>query len=145
MISRSLNKSPIKYPPGPLPLAAFSRTLPKATGFNCPWGPNWRDGVANTSESGIGHTTPVGGGEERRVLRGGSWDGSQEFAAASCCNHSHPSGRFVSTGFRVVWWSPITAALRQDPHQPPQHVFAQHTCTWLIHPCMPASNSAKLI
>ena len=46
------------------------------------------------------------GGDAVRVLRGGSWHVSPEFARASFRNRYHPDGRFDRFGFRVVCWSP---------------------------------------
>ena len=109
--------------------------------FAYPWGPEWRDGVANTSEAGIGRTTAVGmypggrslqgvydlagnvwewcrneyddprktepGGDESRVLRGGSWGDSQVCARADYRDYDPPDYRYVGYGFRVVCASPI--------------------------------------
>jgi formylglycine-generating enzyme required for sulfatase activity len=109
--------------------------------FAYPWGPDWREGLANTSESEIRRTTAVGmypqgdslqrvsdlagnvwewcrnqyedprrsepGGEESRVLRGGSWSYRRVYARADYRNYNHPDYRYYYVGFRVVYSSPI--------------------------------------
>ena len=50
-------------------------------------------------------------GTESRVLRGGSWNGSQVSARAGCRNSFHPDGRLNNVGFRVVCSSPISGTL----------------------------------
>jgi hypothetical protein len=109
--------------------------------FVYPWGPKWREGLANTSESGIGRTTGVGmypggcsgqgvydlagniwewcrnlyddprgtepGAEGSRVVRGGSWDRSRDYARADYRYNYHPGYRGDYHGFRVVCGSPI--------------------------------------
>jgi conflict system STAND superfamily ATPase/sulfatase-modifying factor enzyme 1/effector-associated domain 8 (EAD8)-containing protein len=108
--------------------------------FSYPWGPEWREGLANTSEAGIGRTTAVGmypggrslqgvydlagnvwewcrniyeeprnaelGSDRSRVLRGGSWVGSQ-FGAHAVYRLDLPGSRVDYAGFRVVCASPI--------------------------------------
>jgi hypothetical protein len=101
--------------------------------FQYPWGPEWRDRVANTHESKNGGAIAVGmypGGEslqrvsdlagnvwewcrnssgekEERSLRGGSWGSFQVDARASFRNLYHPFFRAIDFGFRVVCFSPI--------------------------------------
>lgn len=94
-----------------------------------PWGDEWVDGRCNTSEAGIGDTTPVGRyspqsdspyglqdcagnvwewtgswyDEKRagRVLRGGSWFYAQRNARVSVRNNHWPDFAFSIIGFRV--------------------------------------------
>jgi len=101
-----------------------------AEGDRYPWGREWREGCANTDESGIGGTSPVGmypagrsephgvwdmggnvwewmanwSGEERRyrALRGGSWDGNQGNARVSAHDGFDPDYSYYNIGFRVV-------------------------------------------
>ncbi len=47
------------------------------------------------------------GGTESRVLRGGSWNGSQDNARAGSRGSSPPDFRYYNIGFRVVCSSPI--------------------------------------
>jgi len=47
------------------------------------------------------------GGREARVLRGGSWFGSQEGARADSRSGFDPGYRYGDVGFRVVCSSPI--------------------------------------
>jgi hypothetical protein len=98
-------------------------------GCEYPWGGDWRDGICNSREAGVGRTTPVGlfpsarskafgmedmagnvwewstdlyeGGTER-VFRGGSWnfDGSRCRAAARY--RRAPASRLSGLGFRVA-------------------------------------------
>jgi hypothetical protein len=109
--------------------------------FAYPWGREWKDGLANTSETGIGRTTAVGmypggrsrkgiydlagnvwewcrneyddprktqaGGDESRVLRGGSWLSSQDYARADSRGSAPPGVRDDGDGFRVVCGAPI--------------------------------------
>ena len=109
--------------------------------FAYPWGPEWREGAANTSESKIKGTTAVGtypqgdslqgvsdlagnvwewcrneyekpertqpGGQEFRVLRGGSWYNLLELARAAYRYRYLPDFRYYDLGFRVVCSSPI--------------------------------------
>lgn len=93
-----------------------------------PWGNEWQNDHCNTGESGIGATTPVGRyspwgdspygcvdmasnvwewtqslykeGEDRRGLRGGSWNSFAEVARAPYRNSGVSA--FVFNGFRVV-------------------------------------------
>jgi uncharacterized protein YjbI with pentapeptide repeats len=95
-----------------------------------PWGNEWGDGYCNTSESGIGTTTPVGRyspqgdspygcvdmagnvydwtvswyeeGEGWRVLRGGSWNFEQAIAAATYRDGTPHEDRINDIGFRLV-------------------------------------------
>jgi formylglycine-generating enzyme required for sulfatase activity len=46
-------------------------------------------------------------GESRRVVRGGSWDGSLPYARAACRNSSAPASRDFSLGVRLACSSPI--------------------------------------
>jgi formylglycine-generating enzyme required for sulfatase activity len=46
-------------------------------------------------------------GDDRRVVRGGSWRFSQVYARAACRFRSLPDDRLNSLGFRVVCSSPI--------------------------------------
>jgi len=100
-------------------------------GDRYPWGPEWHESRANTSEGGIGGTTPVamypagrseryevwdmGGnvwewtaswveGIEREAytLRGGSWYLSLEYARVRARDWHGPDSSFRSRGFRVV-------------------------------------------
>jgi formylglycine-generating enzyme required for sulfatase activity len=102
--------------------------------FAYPWGPDWREGVANTVESDINRTTAVGMypqgdtrqrvsdlagnvwewcrnryavDEESRVLRGGSWGSNLGGARAGFRDRFHPDDRYDAVGFRVVCSSPI--------------------------------------
>jgi formylglycine-generating enzyme required for sulfatase activity len=99
------------------------------TGTAYPWGNEWFEGYCNTSETGIGKTTPVGlfpesrsscGAEEMsgnvwqwcedlfdenntsRVLRGGSWDYVARNARSAYRGWSTPVNRVNDFGFRVV-------------------------------------------
>lgn len=110
-------------------------------GFVYPWGPEWREGIANTRESGNRGTTTVGmypagdsrqgvsdlagnvwewclnqyskpdrteaGGEESRVVRGGSWFDIRANARAAFRNGYHPGSRDDDFGFRMVSSAPI--------------------------------------
>jgi len=97
-------------------------------GRKWPWGNEWQDGLCNTLESGIKDTTPVGryspqgdspyGLQDmagnvwewtaswydekrmRRVLRGGGWDFSQDFARCACRDHDSPDLSNYVVGFR---------------------------------------------
>jgi formylglycine-generating enzyme required for sulfatase activity len=102
-----------------------------------PWGPDWSPAeeqwLANTRESGLGRSTPVGfyplgaspagvldmagnlqewclnpvdPKERSRVLRGGSWDVDQEFARSTVRVRRNPDFRYFSIGFRVACSSP---------------------------------------
>ncbi len=100
-------------------------------GRRYPWGNKWRAGHCNTSEAGVGNTTPVGQyspqgdspygcvdmagnviewteswfgeKENRRVLRGGSWLDNQRGArAASLFDYFSPGSRSSFFGFRVL-------------------------------------------
>jgi formylglycine-generating enzyme len=99
-------------------------------GRKYPWGDKWRENYCNTSESGIGKTTPVGQfspqgdspygcvdmagnvwewtdshyqeGEDWRVLRGGSFLDLRNPARAAYRYYSTPVYRSYNYGFRVV-------------------------------------------
>jgi formylglycine-generating enzyme required for sulfatase activity len=103
-------------------------------GNNYPWGPDWLEGICNTTETKLGVTTPVGifegsqsecGAEDMagnvwewcddlwsssdpyRVVRGGSWLLYSWFARSAIRNGLRPHDRLSNVGIRVV-------ALRQD-------------------------------
>ena len=103
-------------------------------GYAFPWGPDWEDGLANTSESALRGTTAVGmyphgssdlkvsdlsgnvwewcqnkyqEDQESRVLRGGSWSSDRGGARADYRYHGRPGYRVLNPGFRVVCSSPI--------------------------------------
>ena len=94
-----------------------------------PWGNEFDKEKCNTDESGIGHTTPVGGypeggsphgcldiagnvrewtdswynkKEKSRVLRGGSWYFSRDFARCADRNRFNPEIRLFLIGFRCA-------------------------------------------
>jgi formylglycine-generating enzyme required for sulfatase activity len=97
-----------------------------------PWGSDWHESRANTSEGGIGGTSPVwmypsgrsrdarsdrpigvwdmGGSvwewmaseERQKALRGGSWNFNRGDARVSFRNSIDPDGSFNHLGFRVV-------------------------------------------
>jgi formylglycine-generating enzyme required for sulfatase activity len=46
-------------------------------------------------------------GDDRRVVRGGSWGSFQDRVHAACRNRLHPANRDFYLGFRVVCSSPI--------------------------------------
>ena len=99
-------------------------------GREYPWGKDWHENHCNTEEVGLGKTSSVGSyspqgdspygcvdmsgnvwdwtaslyksDSESRVLRGGSWFGSQWFARVGRRYFNHPSGRFNHFGFRLV-------------------------------------------
>ena len=106
--------------------------------FAYPWGPEWREGFANTSESDINRTTAVGmypqgnslqgvsdlagnvwewcedwydDKKQSRVLRGGSWYYISRAARADYRYRYVPDFRDFNFGFRVVCSSPITGPL----------------------------------
>jgi hypothetical protein len=108
-------------------------------GFAYPWGPDWREGHANTAEADIKRTTAVGmfpqgdslqqvsdlagnvwewcrneyeAGQESRVLRGGSWGYDRDLARAGFRYYYPPHYRSFYIGFRVVVLSPIRNAGR---------------------------------
>jgi formylglycine-generating enzyme required for sulfatase activity len=103
-------------------------------GFTYPWGPNWREGLANTDESDLSGATAVGmyphgdslqkvsdlagnvwewcrneykTGSGSRVLRGGAWYSRPGLARADLRLHRGPFARLFYLGFRVVCSSPI--------------------------------------
>ena len=128
---------------------------------NYPWGGDWNDSYCNTSELGLGGTTPIGifpegvspygcldmagnvyewtsslwgkdwrkpeyidpynpsdgrenlkaGNEVMRLLRGGSWDLSRNYARCFSRDWYYPYSRGGGIGFRVVV-SPISASAR---------------------------------
>jgi len=92
-----------------------------------PWGDDFDASRCNTRESGLEKTSPVGAypggrssygcedvagnvwewtespweeGSEARVLRGGAWNLSHDYAACACRNDSYPQLRSVRIGFR---------------------------------------------
>lgn len=95
-----------------------------------PWGDEWVDGRANTSEAGTGGTTPVGrysplsdspygcadmagnvwewtaswydASQSGRVLRGGSWNDLRRFARVAFRNLNSPDFANYYFGFRVA-------------------------------------------
>jgi toxoflavin biosynthesis protein ToxD len=107
-----------------------------------PWGEIWDETKCNSSELGIGGTTPVGifpdgvspsgcldmagnvwewtstrkkdypynpndgredpAGDDRRVLRGGGWSDSRDFARCASRRYDHPLNRYDNLGFRCV-------------------------------------------
>lgn len=95
-----------------------------------PWGSDWVDGRCNTSEAGVGSTTPVGlyspqsdspygcadmagnvwewtsgrhaTSTELGVLRGGSWYPDRQFARVTNRTFSDPDTRAHIFGFRVA-------------------------------------------
>jgi hypothetical protein len=95
-----------------------------------PWGSEWVDGRCNTSEAGIGGTTPVGRYSPQgdspygcadlsgnvwewtgswynkeqvaRVLRGGSWSLNQRGARVALRNYLWPDYAYGNVGFRVA-------------------------------------------
>jgi formylglycine-generating enzyme required for sulfatase activity len=98
-------------------------------GWNYPWGDDWKEGVCNTSEAGLGVTTPVGKfpqsaavcgaqdmagnvwewcqdwydrSEKSRVVRGGSWVYVSRSARSAIRDWGSPDDRFNNLGFRVV-------------------------------------------
>jgi formylglycine-generating enzyme required for sulfatase activity len=94
-------------------------------GGRYPWGPEWHESHANTSEGGIDGTTPVAmypsGQSPHRVwdmggnvwewlafekgeypLRGGSWLSSREYARVRARDGYGPVGSYDGGGFRVV-------------------------------------------
>jgi hypothetical protein len=97
-------------------------------GYAYPWGPEWLDRRANTTESGIYHTTAVGmfpHGESPwkvsdlagnvwewcgQVLRGGSWGDNRSGSRADVRGYYHPGNRSNYNGFRVAVSSPIGEA-----------------------------------
>jgi hypothetical protein len=100
-------------------------------GYEYPWGNEWRDGVCNSDEAGLGITSPVGiflrsrskpfGLEDMagnvwewceswhdqdkvcRVIRGGSWSGPAENCRCSFRDWGRPAGRGFNLGFRLVF------------------------------------------
>jgi formylglycine-generating enzyme required for sulfatase activity len=56
-------------------------------------GTAWLDGAEEKSK---------GGGEERKLLRGGSWSLSPGLCRSACRFHGQPVDAFISFGFRVV-------------------------------------------
>jgi formylglycine-generating enzyme required for sulfatase activity len=95
-----------------------------------PWGNEWVDGACNTSEAGVGGTTPVGrysplgdspygcadmagnvwewtrswydASQNYRVLRGGSWFNSQRLARVARRSLNSPDLAHDNSGFRVA-------------------------------------------
>ena len=101
-----------------------------ADGLEYPWGNEWKDGICNTNEAGVGKTSPVGqfprsrskdfGLEDMsgnvwewcaglwnpdrlfRVLRGGAWSTVSRGVRASYRSRFAPVNRDLYIGFRVV-------------------------------------------
>lgn len=98
-------------------------------GYEYPWSNEWQENFANTEESGIGQTSAVGVFSEgisltgahdcagnvwewcddwfdeqqnRKVLRGGAWNYSQEDARCQSRSGDLPHGSLNNVGFRVV-------------------------------------------
>lgn len=106
-------------------------------GFRYPWGNEWRDGICNTDEAGLGVTSLVGlfpssrqaelgledlagnvwewcsswygaeGDEKPRVLRGGSWNHDRLDVRSAFRFWHYPNVRNDYIGFRVLCLSPI--------------------------------------
>lgn len=74
-------------------------------GFAYPWGREWREGVANTSEASIGRTTAAGMYPGGRSLQG-VYDLSGN-VRADLRDNAPTEHRNVISGFRVVCSSPI--------------------------------------
>ena len=99
------------------------------TGNVYPWGKDWKPGLCNASDAGLGVTSPVGmfpssaslsgahdmAGNvwewcddlyevdgERRVLRGGSWYDVSRGCRSAVRGRDAPGNRDVNIGFRVV-------------------------------------------
>lgn len=98
-------------------------------GREYPWGNEWQEGRCNSQELNVGHTTPVdrfrGGASPygvmdmvgniwewtsswvdaehtEKVLRGGSWFGSQHLARCAARARERPGGRNSRIGFRCA-------------------------------------------
>jgi formylglycine-generating enzyme required for sulfatase activity len=63
----------------------------------------WTEGEAWAPASGVADGEPGA----RRVVRGGSWDGTQANARLGCRNGFVPDSRYLGLGFRVCRASPI--------------------------------------
>jgi formylglycine-generating enzyme required for sulfatase activity len=114
----------------------WEATARGAQGLVYPWGDAWQAGICNTSETGLGVTSPVGlfprgrqadraiddlagnvwewcasyssGDSGLRVLRGGSWGYERDTALSAYRNCDRPFVRYRNVGFRVVYVSPIS-------------------------------------
>ncbi len=99
-------------------------------GWVYPWADDWREGICNSDEGGLGVTTPVGifprsvavcGAEDMagnvwewcsdwydpkteatHVLRGGSWNVNFTLVHAAFRYRNSPGIRYINLGFRVV-------------------------------------------